>query len=165
MRRASVGTAWRLVSLGDRKYRLESASGKTAAWIRGHAVGVAGFDSVAHALRSAPMLRRVVDGILRRAHPRWRTRLGTRGELTLVHDGAYEWVAAGTRPVARLHRPGTIDVPHQASAGSYALEFVLPSFVSEAATVAIARAIATAGSNLDDSFESTKTHAAGAIGL
>jgi hypothetical protein len=165
MRRASIHPDCRLVSVGDAKYRLENASGLTVGWIRGHAVGVAGFDSVAEAIASAPMLRRVVDGVLRRAYPARHHVVRCRGEPTLVHDGAYEWIANGSSPVARLHRPGTTHVPHQPSAGSYALEFVLPSFASEGATIAVARAIARARSSLVDSFEPAKTRSGGAAGL
>jgi hypothetical protein len=153
MRAASIGTHWRLISVGDGKHRLESPSGETLAWVRGHAVGIAGFDSVGDALASAPMLHRVVDGVLRREYSAWTSPVAPLGELTLVHDGAYEWIATGSTPVARLHRPGTLHVPNEAAARSHALEFVLPSYVSEAAILAVARAMTAAHSSLGDCFE------------
>jgi hypothetical protein len=165
MRAASIQEKFRLLRLGDAKYRLENASGRTIGWARGHAVGIAGLDSEAGALASAPMLRRVVDRVLGRAYPERSSRAISLGEPTLVHDGAYEWIAVGSRPVARLHRPGTTDVPDQSPGHSYALEFVLPSFASEAATIAVVHALATAHSNLVDSFEPAKPLAGDAIGV
>ena len=161
MTAASIGTDWRLISLGDGKHRLEGRSGETVAWVRGHAVGIAGFDSVGDALASAPMLHRVVDGVLRRAYPARNRGVAPLGELTLVHDGAYEWIATGSTPVARLHRPGTLHVPNEASARSHALEFVLPSYVSEAAILAVARAMTAAHSSLGDCFEPANMPAGG----
>jgi hypothetical protein len=153
MRAASMGTDWRLISLGDGKHRLEGPSGETIAWVRGHAVGIAGFDSVDDALASAPMLHRVVDDVLRREYPAWKRGVPPLGELTLVHDGAYEWIATGSTPVARLHRSGTLHVPNEVAARSYALEFVLPSYVREAVILVVARALTAAHNSLGDCFE------------
>lgn len=59
------------------------------------------------------------------------------GAVRLVHDGAYEWVVAGRRPVARLLRP---DAPFaDGRAGGFALEFVVPATMPAPARVALAR--------------------------
>lgn len=138
MTASMIGERWRLVSLGDGKHRLETGSGRTVAWVRGHAVGVDGFPSKADALAAAPRLRRIVDDVLAREYPA-RDRAPRRpAALRLVHDGAYEWVAAGNEPVARVYPPRAVGLPND----SVALEFVLPSFVTEATALAVARAIA-----------------------
>lgn len=134
----AIGERWRLVSLGDGQHRLETNWGRTIAWVRGHAVGVDGFQSLADALAAALRLRLIVDDVLAREYPARHGAPRRPSALRLVHDGAYEWVAAGNVPVARVHPPRTIGLPNV----SVALEFVLPSFVSETTALAVARAIA-----------------------
>jgi hypothetical protein len=133
-----VRERWRVVSLGDGKHRLESISGRTVAWLRGHAVGVDGFESTAEALAAAPRLRRIVDEILGRAYTARHRPVRLPAALQLVHDGAHEWVAADRVPLARVLQPRTMGVSNE----SVALEFVLPSFASEAVALVIARALA-----------------------
>lgn len=132
-----VDERWRLVSLGDGNHRLETVSGRTIAWVRGHAVGVDGFRSRADALVAAPRLRRIVDEVLAREYPARHIGPRRSAAFRLVHDGAYEWVAAGNVPVARVLPPRATGLPNDL----VALEFVLPSSVSEATALAVARAI------------------------
>jgi hypothetical protein len=55
----------------------------------------------------------------------------------MVHDGAYEWVADGFRPLARLIRPHT----SRNSEHSFALEFLVPSYATQHVTIAAAQAV------------------------
>src|SRR5689334_17589015 len=128
-----MSSTWNMVSLGDRKHRLEGPSGHVIGWIHGHAIGLSGLLDDQEALAWAPSLRRAVDDTLER-HYRGRYRpVKEFTDLRLVHDGAYEWIAAGNVPIARVYRSasGRVD-------GSVALEFVLPSYASERATIACA---------------------------
>jgi hypothetical protein len=127
----------RVVSEGDSKYRLEGPSGSDLGWIRGRAVGVTGFKSEREALGAALSLRRTVDESLRRFEDSPRQELAPK-PVRLVHDGAYEWLAAGNVPIARLHRPGTRVSPDDA----YALEFVLPSRIPESVALMVAQVLA-----------------------
>lgn len=130
---------WKLVSLGDRKYRLETASGRSLGWVRGHAIGLLGPRDKNEALALAPRLRRALDDVLAREYPdRYRPPRDLH-DLEVVHDGAYQWIAAGHIPVARLARPSANEL-----AGDMAIEFVLPSYASERVTLAGAAVLADA---------------------
>jgi hypothetical protein len=102
-------------------------------WIRGHAVGVFGLRDVDEALTCAPALRQALDDMLEFQYPDRYRRVRNFVDLRLVHDGAYEWIAAGNVPIARVHRPSA-----QNSNGSFAVEFLLPSYASERVTTAAA---------------------------
>jgi hypothetical protein len=128
----------KLVSEGDRKFRLEDQTGEMVAWARGHVVGVNGFFSVAESMAAVPMLVQTLDEVLERQCPSWRRPEVDYDMMRLVHDGAYEWIAVGAVPLARLHRPRG-DAP---SNDSFAIELVLPSRVTEGTAITAAHAIA-----------------------
>jgi len=128
---------WMLVSLGDRRYRLQSRAGRTFGWIHGHAVGLSGFRDRGAAMRQAPALRRALDATLARHYPDRYRPVRDFSDLRLVHDGAYEWIAAGAVPIARVHRRQPGQRPRDV-----ALELVLPSYASEKVTVASAAVLA-----------------------
>ena len=133
-----MSSTWTLVNLGDRKYRLETAASRLIGWIHGHAIGLSGLRDDAEALKWVPALRRVLDDALRRQYPGRYRPVGDLADLRLVHDGAYEWIAAGDIPIGRLHRPSS-----GRSDGCLAVEFVLPSYATEAVTMACAEILAT----------------------
>ena len=137
-----MNSTWKLVSLGDRKHRLETASGRVLGWIHGHAVRLSGLGDEKEALTWAPSLRLALDDALAREYPERYEPVRDFSNLRLVHDGAYEWIAAGDVPLARVHRPS----PGRADDG-FALEFVLPSYASEDVAIAAATILAT---TLDD---------------
>jgi hypothetical protein len=136
----SAATEQRLavVNEGDGKYRLEDGTGAAAGWINGHTVGLKGFQSVTDALRAAPMLHQTLDAVLREQHPEWRRHDDVRYDaLQLVHDGAYEWIAAGNLPLARVYRRGQRALPND----TVRIELVLPSYATEATILSAALAI------------------------
>lgn len=51
-------------------------------------------------------------------------------------DGAYEWIADGAHPLARLHPPS-----NAGDRGLFALEFVLPSYASEGVAISVAQVL------------------------
>ena len=54
-----------------------------------------------------------------------------------MHDGAYEWIADGAVPIARLFRPNARDA-------SFAIELLVPSYISDRVAVAAVHAMADA---------------------
>ena len=134
--RAAENT-WKLVSEGDGKYRLEDQWGEMVAWARGHVVGLNGFFSVADSMAAVPVLVQAVDEVLGKENPRRRFPEVDYDMMRLVHDGAYEWIAVGAVPLARLHRPWGTAPPND----SFAIELVLPSSTTEATAISAAFAI------------------------
>ena len=131
-------STWKLVSLGDRKHRLEGPSGHLVGWIHGHAIGLSGLLDEQEALAWAPALRRALDDALARHYPGRYRAVNDFADLRLVHDGAYEWIAAGNVPLARVYRSAS-----RSADGYVALEFVLPSYASERAAIACADVLVT----------------------
>jgi hypothetical protein len=124
------------MSQGDGKYRLENSAGAIIGWIRGQVVGLTGFASVADAMTNVPILNRRLEAVLAQHHA-WRPANEVSYQtLRLVHDGAYEWIADGARPIARVYRPGIAGTP----SGSVSIEFVLPESATEAAIIRAALA-------------------------
>ncbi|MFL5615367.1 MAG: hypothetical protein ACJ796_16990 [Gemmatimonadaceae bacterium] len=129
---------WKLVSEGDRKFRLEDQWGEMVAWARGHVVGLNGFFSMAESMAAVPILLQALDEVLERQCPSWRRPEVDYDMMHLVHDGAHEWIAVGAVPLARLHRPRGDAPPND----SFAIELVLPSYVTESTAITAAHAIA-----------------------
>lgn len=137
-REAYMNSTWTLVSLGDRKYRLETPSGRMLGWIHGHVVGLSGLRDHREALSWAAALRHALDDTLARHYPDRYHPVSQFADLRLVHDGAYEWIAAGNVPIARVSR-----ISSARTERSLALEFVLPSYASERVTITSAEVLAT----------------------
>jgi len=133
-----MSSTWNIVSLGDRKHRLEGPSGHVIGWIYGQVIGLSGLLDDQEALAWAPSLRRALDAALLRHYPDRYRPVQDFTELRFVHDGAYEWIAAGNVPIARVYRSPSGQADHGVS-----MEFVLPSYVSERATIACANVLVT----------------------
>jgi hypothetical protein len=131
-------TNWKLVSEGDGKFRLEDQWGEMVAWARGHVVGLNGFFSVAESMAAVPILVQALDEVLERERLPWRRPEVDYDMMRLAHDGAYEWIAVGAVPLARLHRPRGDAPPND----SFAIELVLPSNATEGTAITAAHAIA-----------------------
>jgi hypothetical protein len=80
-----------------------------------------------------------LDLVLRRQYPGWPSYTPALDELQLVHDGAYEWFADGTAPIARLIRP-----QRRAYDLTFGIELVLPSYASEGVAITAAHAVGAA---------------------
>lgn len=120
----------------DDRLRLENAVGDVLGWIRGHGVGFCGLPSEKAAVRAAVAAWRPLEEALQRAYPGRPPRPIKESGIRLVHDGAYEWIADGNRPIARLLRPHTTRNP----GASFGVEFMLPSYATHHATIAAAQA-------------------------
>jgi hypothetical protein len=127
----------------DDRLRLEDPEGRNIGWIRGHTIGFGGLPSEQVALRAVPDAWMALETTLQRGYPGRAPRPVKKSNNNVVHDGAYEWVADGFRPLARLMRPHT----GRNSEASYALEFLVPSYATQHVTIAAAQAVWEALSN------------------
>ena len=123
---------------GANCHRLENADGRQLGSIRNGIIRLRGLTSRKDAIIAAMIVWEALDATLARefaARPRHRPVLG---RLRVLNDGAYDWIADGVKPLARLLR-----MPMDRSADdTLAIEFVLPSSVSEAAAISAAELMA-----------------------
>jgi hypothetical protein len=129
----------RVLSDGDDRYRLENDDDVQIGWINGRAIGFRGFATEAEARDGAVAAWRALDLVLRRQYPGWPNYEPALDRLQLVHDGAYEWFADGTAPLARLIRP-----QRRAYDLTFGIELVLPSYASEGVAITAAHAVGAA---------------------
>lgn len=123
----------RFLADGENGHRLERADGVHIGSIRGRAIRLLGLRSEEEAIGAAIVVWRALDAALERHFPGWPRHEPLADAVRLVHDGAYQWITDGERPLARLLRASP------ASSGTpVALEFVMPSFASEGAMIAVA---------------------------
>ena len=165
---------------GDDVYHLVESGSRHIGWIRGAAIRIGAFATERQAITGALHGARVLDAYLR-GGPTRRTPpadgvgddigadeiadagapgRGARPDVRLVHDGAYEWIVVGRRPLARLIRPRAprvVDVAPPVPAGTsgsvahppapratrhdFAQEFVVPASVAPMARPTIARVL------------------------
>ena len=121
----------------DDRLRLENSAGRRIGWIRDRTFGFGGLASDKAALGAAVDAWRSLEKALQRGYPGRAPRPVDESNVGLVQDGAYEWVADGFRPIARLLRPRTERNPED----SFALEFLAPSYATQHVTIAAAQAV------------------------
>lgn len=121
----------------DDRLRLEDPAGRKIGWIRGNTIGFGGLATEKAAVRAAVDAWRSLETTLERGYPGRARRQVNESNVELVHDGAYEWIADGLRPVARLLRPRT----ERNYEDSFALEFIAPSYATQHVTIAAAQAV------------------------
>ena len=125
-----------IVFQGDDAYHLTEPSGRVVGWIRGATIRVGGFDSARAAMDAAVRGDRAIESRIgpMRGEAADAVACGAPPATRLAHDGAYEWVVAGRRPIARLVRRGGPGVAAHTEPRPYALEFVVPASVPAAAS-------------------------------
>jgi len=128
-----------VLSDGDGKYRLEDEAGVMSGWISGRAIGFRGFCSKGDARDAAIAGWRALDATLRQQFAGWRAHEPIVARIRTVHDGAYEWFFDGRVAIARLLRP-----QRRAYDSSFGIEFVLPTYATDAAMISAALNIAPA---------------------
>ena len=119
------------------RLRLEDQNGEKIGWIHAHTIGFAGVESENDALVAAAEASRALEVTLQRAYASDTIRLPRNPKIELMFDGAYEWIVAGFRPLARLLRPRT----QRNDEDSFALEFLVPSYATQHVTLAVAHSI------------------------
>ena len=121
----------------DERLRLEDSAGRRVGWIRGHTIGFDGLASEKAALRAAVEAWPSLETTLHREFPgrvKWAI---NRANIDLTRDGGSEWIADGSRPLARLLRPLT----GRNADDSFTLEFFVPSYATQHVTIAAAQAV------------------------
>ncbi|MFL5578516.1 MAG: hypothetical protein ACJ79S_21385 [Gemmatimonadaceae bacterium] len=129
----------KVLTAGEDVHRLEDDAGTHVGWIHGRALSFGGMRSEAEAVAAAAAAWQAFDAALRRHYFGRPPHDVVAERLRLVHDGAYEWVTDGRRPVARLYRPR-----HDRDDGGYSIELVLPSYASEGVAIAVAQVVGNA---------------------
>ena len=124
---------------GENRHRLENASGTRIGWIRGRVVGFHGVRDENEAKEAVLAAYPPLEAALRQHYPGWPHHQPSAEGVRLVTDGAYEWVADRTQPLARLVRPA-----HGRNRGPLGVEFVLPSYASEGVAMSVAQVLARA---------------------
>ena len=121
------------------QHRLEDATGRHVGWVRERAIGFRGMRSVDEVMATTGIAWPRLEAALRSHYFGRPPQEPVRDQLRIAHDGAYEWVTDGRRPLARLHRPAS-----ELGDGEFAIEFVLPSYATEGVAVAVAQAVGLA---------------------
>jgi hypothetical protein len=85
-------------------HRLEDADGKQVGSIRNGTIRLRGLNSRADAIVGAMIVWEALDAALAREFAGWPRHRPILGRLRVVHDGAYDWIADGSKPLARLLR-------------------------------------------------------------
>jgi hypothetical protein len=145
-----------VLSDGDGKYRLEDQAGTTAGWISGRAIGFRDFPTELAARYAAIAGWRALDATLRQQFAGWREHEPAVDRLHTVHDGAYEWFYDGSSAIARLLRP-----QRRAYDSSFGIQFVLPSYATDAAMIAAALNVAVAVAPFRDPAATVAARATG----
>ena len=123
---------------GVNRHRLEDADGKQVGSVRNGTIRLYGLTSKADAIVAAMMVWETLDAALAREFAGWPRYRPVFRRLRVLHDGAYDWIADGLKPLARLLR-----VPmDRGSDDMFAIEFVLPSFASEGVAISAAQIMA-----------------------
>jgi hypothetical protein len=121
----------------DERLRLEDFAGEKVGWIHGNTFGFGRLPSEKTAIDAAVEGWQSLEEALQRGYPGRTARSVDKSNVRLVYDGAYEWVADGIRPLARLLRPWTTRNPER----SFALEFLVPYHATQHVTIASAQAV------------------------
>ena len=91
----------RIIADGADGYRLLSEDSTAVGWIRGRAIGVAGFDDEEAVIAAAMRAYVALASWLERQHLPALPTLGPE-EVRHIHDGAHRWIVVGGAPVARF---------------------------------------------------------------
>ena len=127
----------KIIDEGDNKFRLESAADVEVGWIRGHTLGFRGLPTETAAIEAAVDSSRALELSLAREFQGRPVHDMSTSDIGVVHDGAYEWVADGVRPLARILRPTSGPFSEEA----FGIELLVPSYASHHVIIACAHAV------------------------
>ena len=121
----------RVIADGADGYQLLAPDNRVLGWVRGRAIGIAGFFSEADGVAAAVAAYRALVPWLER------NRLPSLSTIeddapSFVHDGAHRWICVGRVPIARLVVLGTHDGAHPVR---HAFEIVLRGNVPQAVAI------------------------------
>ena len=127
----------RIIQDGENRFRLENATGIDIGWIRGRALGFRGLSTERAAIQAALDSSRALEITLLREFPGRQIHDVSASRVRLVHNGAYEWIADGDRPLARILRPSAGPFPES----DFGIELQLPSYATHHVAIACAHAV------------------------
>ena len=126
---------------GPGRYRLGNGSGANVGWIHGRTIGFRGLRNKAEAIVAASAGWKTLRTSLRRQYADWPPQEVDWERLRFVNDGAHVWVSDGRIPLARVYRSAAGSAHGPSPARTLAVEFVLPSWLSEERIVPLTRAL------------------------
>ena len=127
----------KIISDGENRFRLESATGADIGWIRGRTIGFRGLPNESAAIRAGVEASRALESALQRQYPGRPVPEISKKGVRLVYDGAYEWIADGNRPLARVLRPA----PPPYEDDSFGIELQVPSYATHHVAISAANAV------------------------
>jgi len=127
----------RIIQDGENRFRLENATGNAVGWIRGRAVGFRGMPKESAAIQAAVDASRALELTLVREYPGRPVHDIRTSRVKLVHDGAYEWIADGNRPLARILRPNVGAFADD----DFGIELQLPTYATHHVAIACAHSV------------------------
>jgi hypothetical protein len=127
----------RIILDGENRFTLENAAGAAVGWIHGRAIGFRGIFDESAAIRAAIDASGAMETTLAREYPGREVHDVRASRVTLVNDGAYEWIADGNRPIARILRPNVGAFPEE----DFSIELQLPTYATEHVAIACAHSV------------------------
>ena len=127
----------KVLAHGEDSYRLVNTAGSDVGWIRPRTIGFGGFATEEAAFAAALAGGRALANRFKREFGVSHPALSERPRLRKKLDGAYEWIADGRVPIARLIREET----ETSQVERFAIEFVLPSYASDAVAINSAQVV------------------------
>ena len=121
----------RVLADGADAFALFSSDGDLVGWIRGRAIGVAGFPDERAAIDAAMRANRVLSEWLERNGLPPLAGFGDAAPR-VVHDGAHRWILSDGVPVARLPEPAPTTGDDSLT---HAFEIVLRGIVNEGVAI------------------------------
>lgn len=127
----------KVLAHGEDSFRLVNEAGMDVGWIRPRTIGFGGLATEEQAFAAALAGGRALANRFKREFGVSHPALTEKPRLRKVRDGAYEWIADGRVPIARLLREegGTLATER------YAIEFVLPSYATDAVAINAAQVV------------------------
>jgi hypothetical protein len=122
----------KVIADGQDGHTLEDLQGARLGWVRGQTIGFRGLTDEAHALRAVAATWQSVQAALARHYFGRQQRVVRLEELRVQAYNGAEWIVDEHGPVARLVRAADV------RSGDTAIEYLLPSYASEGALIAVA---------------------------
>ena len=131
---------FRVLAAGEERHLLEDADGTPVGWIHGRTIGFRDLTGEARVLAAAAAAWQALETVLYREFGARPQPARVADRLRFTHDGAAEWIAVGSRTIARVHR--LAQVPGRIT--GFALEFELPSYAHEGTAIVAAQVMGRA---------------------
>ena len=125
-----------ILAHGENALRLVNGAGQDVGWVRSRAIGFGGFRTNEAACAAAVDGARVLASCLKREFGVAHLEVTDRPGVSVVRDGATEWIVDGRTRLARLLRD--IGAGHELE---FAVEFLLPPYATEGVAISAAQIV------------------------